>query len=75
MGKSTDKLLSQRISKLEEQMATKDEENRILKIQMAGLRDELDAAEQYSRRNCLIFHGISEIKGESTSDKVLEIDN
>ena len=65
--------LSQRISLLEERMATKDEENRILKIQMAGLRDELDAAEQYSRRNCLIFHGISEIKGESTSDKVLDI--
>ena len=42
-------------------------ENRLMKIQMAALQDELDAAEQYSRRNCLVFHG------EKTSDKIMGI--
>ena len=48
-------------------------ENRIMKIKMAALQDELDAAEQYSRRNCLIFHGLPEEQGELTSDKIMNI--
>ena len=48
-------------------------ENRIMKIKMAALQDELDAAEQYSRRNCLIFHGLPEERGELTSDKIMNI--
>ena len=40
---------------------------------MAALKDELEEAEQYSRRNCLVFHGIAEDKGESTSGVVMEI--
>ena len=60
-------------------MATKQDikdlqkENRLLRIQIAGLKDELDAAEQYSRRNCLVFHGIPEKQGESTSQQVMGI--
>ena len=65
--------LSPRIARLEEQMADMKAENRILKIQMAALKDELDEAEQYSRRNCLIFHGVPEERKESTTDVVLEI--
>ena len=71
--------LAQRTNQLEETMATKGEldqlrtENRLMKIQMAALQDELDAAEQYSRRNCLVFHGIPEEKGEKTGDKIMEI--
>ena len=69
-----------KISQLEETTkAVKDEmnqmrvENRLLKIKMAALQDELDAAEQYSRRNCLIFHGLPEEQGESTSDTIMNI--
>ena len=40
---------------------------------MAALQDELDAAERYSRHNCLVFHGIPEEKGEKTSDKIMGI--
>ena len=41
--------------------------------EMAGLKNELDELEQYSRRNCLIFHGIPEEKGESTTEPVLDV--
>ena len=71
--------LTQRVKAIEESMATKQDikdlqkENRLLRIQIAGLKDELDAAEQYSRRNCLVFHGIPEKQGESTSQQVMGI--
>lgn len=65
--------LDKRISVLEKRMISKDDENRILKIQMAGLRDELEELEQYGRRNCLVFHGITEKKGESTTDEILKV--
>ena len=48
-------------------------ENRHMKIQLAALRDQLDVTEQYSRRNCLIFHGVPEEEGESTNKKVMDI--
>ena len=71
--------LAQRTDHPVETMATKEEldqlrtENRLMKIQMAALQDELDAAEQYSRCHCLVFHGIPEEKGEKTSDKMMGI--
>ena len=43
-------------------------ECRILKIQVAGLRDELEELEQYGRRNSLVFHGIPENQGESSKN-------
>ena len=39
-----------------------------------ALRDTLDAQEQYSRRNCLLLHGVSEAK-VNTTDAVLDICN
>ena len=70
-GKS--QALLPRVSQLEEKFGKLEEEHRLMKIQMAGLRDEIDALEQYSRRNCLIFHGIPEEKGESTSEAVMDV--
>ena len=61
------------ISKIEKDILELRGEHRLLKIQMAGLKDELDALEQYSRRNCLILHGIPEEKGESTTKAVLDV--
>ena len=62
-----------RISKIEKDLLKLRDEHRLLRIQMAGLKDELDALEQYSRRNCLIFHGIPEEKSESTTKAVLDV--
>ena len=39
-----------------------------------ALRDELDAMEKYSRRNCLVVHGIPETK-EDSRDAVLHVFN
>lgn len=44
-----------------------------LQNEMALLLDELDAIEQFTRRNSLIFHGLYEQKGESTNTNILEI--
>ena len=32
---------------------------------------QIDAQEQYSRRNCLLIHGVAESEGEDTDDRVL----
>ena len=71
-----------RIKKLEDESALKanqlvaiKHENNHLRVQVAALKDEMEIAEQYSRRNCLIFHGVPEEKGESTSQKVIQIIN
>jgi hypothetical protein len=37
--------------------------------------DQIDAAEQYSRRNCLLIHGIAERPGEDVMDTVVKFVN
>ena len=39
------------------------------------MEESIDAQQQYSRRNCLLFHGIEETKGEDTDNIVLEVLN
>ena len=34
------------------------------------LKDHVEEAEQYSRRNCLLLHGVSEKRGENTDELV-----
>ena len=68
--------LSERVSRLEASLAVVQElttENRLLRIQIAGLKDEMDALEQISRRNCLIIHGIDEKAREDTTAVALDI--
>ncbi len=43
-----------------------------LKIANDQLKQELDDAEQYSRRNCLLLHGIKESKKENTTTTFIE---
>ena len=37
------------------------------------LKNSLDRQQQYSRRNCVLIHGIPEEKGEDTDEQVLKI--
>ena len=37
--------------------------------------ESIDAQQQFSRRNCLLLHGIEETKGEDTDNVVLEVLN
>ena len=39
------------------------------------MEESIDAQQQYSRRNCLLLHGIEETKGEDTDNIVLEVLN
>ena len=34
---------------------------------------KMDRQEQYSRRNCILIHGLKEEKNESTDDRVLKL--
>ena len=40
---------------------------------VAALEDELDEQQQYSRRTCLLVHGVEELPKENTDDIVLDI--
>ena len=46
-----------------------------LKASINALENAKDDAEQYSRRNCLTIHGVSESPNEETDKKVLDIIN
>ena len=37
------------------------------------LEKMIDMQEQYSRRNCILIHGLKAEKNERTNDKVLEL--
>ena len=37
------------------------------------LRKKIERPEQYSRRNCILIHGLKEEKNESTDDRVLKL--
>ena len=40
------------------------------KQEICHLKDKLDEAEQYSRRNCLLIHGVPETDNENTDEEV-----
>ena len=44
-----------------------------LRNRVETLENECDSQEQYSRRNCLLVHGLEENKDESTDDLVLSV--
>ena len=44
-------------------------------VKVRKLEIELEDAQNYSRRNCLLIHGVKEVRGEKTDTKVLEIIN
>ena len=62
-----DQKISSTVESLERRVGDLDNDNR-------ALREELDTIEQYSRRNCLVVHGIPETK-EDCSDALLHVFN
>ena len=42
-------------------------------IKVEDLEKKIERQEQYSRRNCIIIHGLKEEKKESTNDKVVRL--
>ena len=46
-----------------------------LSEKLGKMEESIDSQQQYSRRNCLLLHGIEETKGEDTDNIVLEVLN
>ena len=46
-----------------------------LSRKLGKMEGSIDAQQQYSRRNCLLLHGITETKGGDTDNIVLEVLN
>ena len=74
--------ITSKFDELEKDQKEKEETINNLKGEVSYLSEKLgkmeksiDAQQQYSRRNCLLLHGIEETKGEDTDDLVLEVLN
>ena len=72
------KSMSEKFDKLEEKLKEKDEKieglerkNKLLNEKNQDLTDRLDDLEQYSRRNCLLLHGVREDEEENTDEIIL----
>ena len=72
------KFLSDKFKEYEEDRAKKDKITEDLKSEMDGLSTKIekleklqDQQEQYSRRNCLLVHGIAEEKEEVTDEVII----
>ena len=72
-------LTSDKFKEYEEDRAKKNEvignlqsEVRILSSKVSKLEKQADQQEQYSSRNCLLVHGIKEVRGEVTDDVIIE---
>ena len=51
---------------IEDPMKAVEQNNETLKRKCKQYEDEIDSLEQYSRRNCLLLHGVPEAEGEKT---------
>ena len=79
---SSVELLTSKFDKLERERKEKDELINSLQIEVSSLKVEVkniekkaDDWEQYSRRNCLLIHGLTETKTEDTDEMVLDVIN
>ena len=73
------KFINEKFDKYEEERNKKDEiieelkkENANLKEHLKDVEQNVDRQEQYSRRNCLLIHGIKEERNENTDDIVVK---
>ena len=55
------------------EIQTRDERIAKLETTVQTLLDQQDESEQYSRRNCLIFHGLEEREEENTSETIINL--
>ena len=72
--------ITSKFDELEKDQKEKEETINNLKSEVSYLSEKLgkmeksiDAQQQYSRRNCLLLHGIEESKSEDTDNVVLEV--
>ena len=80
--KETVHFLSEKFHKFEANRQVKEEKNNSLRGQVSVIHDnlgrmqaKLDEQAQYSRWNCLLFHGIKEEKGEDTGSIIINTVN
>ena len=71
--------MSAKFDDLEKEIKKKDEKiNQLEKTienlaeKQKSLSSEIDDLEQYSRRNCLVLHGVNESNGESTNEIIIK---
>ena len=71
--------LSKKIDELETEIKKKDEKIQLLEDRVGILEEEkesqgkeIDDLEQYSRRNCLLLHGVVETNGECTDGIIIK---
>ena len=71
--------LSKKIDELETEIKNKDEKIQLLENRVEILEEEkesqgkeIDDLEQYSRRNCLLLHGVVETNAECTDDIIIK---
>ena len=54
-------------------IATLQSELKSASMKVEDLEKKMDRQEQYSRRNCILIHGLKEEQNKSTNDRVLEL--
>ena len=67
--------LEKRRKKKEELINSLQIEVSSVKVEVKNLEKKADDQEQYSRRNCLLIHGLTETKTEDTDEMVLDVIN
>ena len=74
--------ISKRFDEYEKELKEKDDLIKALRSEVDDMSEEidtlklgLDRQEQYSRRNCLLFHNIPEKNGENTDEIVVQVVN
>ena len=73
LKKSVD-LISTQFDEYEKERVEREEKKvSVLNKQVGDLDQKIEKQEQYSRRNCLLIHGVAENKDENTDDVVLSI--
>ena len=79
---SSVEFLTSKFDELEKERKEKDElinsiqiEVSSLKVEVKNIEKKADDQEQYSRRNCLLIHGLNEKKTEDTDEMVLGVIN
>ena len=72
LTKSVD-FMSKKIDEYEEERIKKDKKIKDLEKEIKILEESVDKNQQYSRRNCLLIHGVKENNGENTDTVVMNV--
>ena len=77
---SSVEFLTSKFDEIEKERKEKDElinslqiEVSSLKVEVKNLENKTHGQEQYSRRNCLLIHGLNETKTENTGEMALDV--